>query len=61
LAAGFVTASAILFDLFGRGYRQRMAVMDAVMDAVWPITALYFGPPAWWGYRRRGTAQQPEV
>jgi hypothetical protein len=27
---------------FGVGYRQRMAVMDAV----WPITALYFGPVA---------------
>ncbi len=33
-------AAAILYDLYGRGYRQRVRVMEAV----WLITALYFGP-----------------
>ena len=33
-------AVAILYDIYGRGYRQRASVMEAV----WPITALYFGP-----------------
>jgi hypothetical protein len=27
-----------------------------VMDAVWPITALHFGPVAVWGYYRFGRA-----
>jgi hypothetical protein len=25
-----------------------------IMEAVWPVTGLYFGPLAWWGYRRFG-------
>ncbi len=33
---------AILYDIYGRGHRQR----TSVMDAVWPITALYLGPLA---------------
>jgi hypothetical protein len=35
-------AAAILYDVYGRGYRQR----TSVMELVWPITALYFGPLA---------------
>jgi hypothetical protein len=50
LGLAFITSGAILFDLFVRGYRQQMVVMDAV----WPITALYLGPLAWLGYRRWG-------
>jgi hypothetical protein len=38
------------WDIFVRGYRQHMAIMNAV----WPITALYFGPVAVWFYARRG-------
>lgn len=39
LLAG-LCAIVILVDIFGRGYRQKMGVMDWV----WPITALYLGP-----------------
>jgi hypothetical protein len=28
-----------------------------IMEAVWPITALYFGPLALWGYYRWGRPQ----
>jgi len=30
-----------------------------VMEAVWPVTALYFGPLAVWAYRRFGRPQSP--
>lgn len=50
LAVAFVCAGEIIFDIAGRGYRQRMAVMEVV----WPVTALYFGPVATWAYRRFG-------
>ncbi len=43
-------AVAILYDIYGRGYRQR----TSVMGAVWPITALYLGPLALWAYNRWG-------
>ncbi len=43
-------AVAILYDIYGRGYRQR----TSVMEAVWPITALYLGPLALWVYNRWG-------
>jgi hypothetical protein len=43
-------AVAILYDIYGRGYRQRASVMEAV----WPITALYFGPLALPAYYRWG-------
>jgi hypothetical protein len=56
LVAALATAAAILFDLFGRGYAQQMAVMNWV----WPTTALYFGPLAWWAYRRWGRANSPK-
>jgi hypothetical protein len=55
LAAAFVTAGAILWDVFGRGHRQRMWIMEVV----WPVTALYFGPFAWLGYRRWGRLNSP--
>jgi Co/Zn/Cd efflux system component len=50
LVIAFVSAGAIVFDIAGRGYRQRMGIMDAV----WPITALYWGPVAVWAYFNRG-------
>jgi len=50
LGGAFICAGWILLDIFGRGFRQPMGVMEAV----WPITALYFGPVAVWGYLRWG-------
>jgi hypothetical protein len=50
LGVAFLCAFAILWDIFGRGYRQHMAIMNAV----YPITALYWGPVAVWFYLRRG-------
>jgi hypothetical protein len=50
LTAAFVSAVVILTDIYGRDYRQRMPVMEAV----WPVTALYFGPVAVWMYLRYG-------
>jgi len=54
LGGAFLCAGAIAWDIFGRGHRQRMAIMNAV----WPITALYLGPLALWGYRRRERLDQ---
>jgi hypothetical protein len=56
LALAAFTAAAILVDIYARGNRQKMAVMEAV----WPVTALYFGPLAWLGYRRWGRAASPQ-
>lgn len=50
LAGAFASAGLILYDIYGRGYRLKMPVMEAV----WPVTALYFGPAAVWAYRRFG-------
>ncbi len=38
----------ILYDIYLRRYRQHMWIMEAV----WPITCLYFGPLALWAYYR---------
>ena len=43
-------AAIILYDVYGRGYRQP----TGVMGVVWPITALYFGPLALPAYQRWG-------
>jgi hypothetical protein len=51
LAISAATALAIVYDIRGRGRRQRMGIMEGV----WPVTALYFGPLTWRGYRRLGT------
>jgi hypothetical protein len=53
LALTAVCALVIVGDLYLRGYRQHMPVMEAV----WPITALYFGPIAVWMYWRFGRRQ----
>lgn len=44
-----LSAIVILADILA-GHRQKMAVMNIV----WPITGLYFGPLAVWAYRRFG-------
>jgi hypothetical protein len=64
LATAFVCAGLIVADIFVRGYRQHMWIMDVV----WPLTALYSGPLGWlayhWGrlnsprYRRRTRARE---
>jgi hypothetical protein len=50
LGIAFACAVLIVADIFVLGYRQRMAIMEAV----WPVTALYFGPVAVWMYLRYG-------
>lgn len=50
LALALASAVAITADIYLRGYRQHMKVMEAV----WPITALYFGPLALPAYLRWG-------
>jgi hypothetical protein len=50
LALGFGCAGWIVFDIYGRKHRQHMTVMEAV----WPLTALYLGLLAVWAYRRFG-------
>ena len=50
LAIAFASALVILFDIFGRGYRQKMWIMNLV----YPITALYWGPLAAWFYFKHG-------
>ena len=50
LVLGFACAGWILNDIYRRGYRQRMTVMEIV----WPITALYLGPIAIAAYSRFG-------
>jgi hypothetical protein len=50
LGGAFASALVIVVDIYVRGYRQKMAVMDLV----YPITALYWGPVALWFYFRHG-------
>lgn len=49
LAIAFASALTILWDIYGRGNRQQMAIMEAV----YPITALYWGPVAVYFYFTR--------
>ncbi|MGH8981822.1 MAG: DUF4396 domain-containing protein [Acidimicrobiales bacterium] len=56
LAVAFLCTAWIAFDQWVRGHRQHMRVMEVV----WPVTALYFGPVALWGYRRFGLAKSPQ-
>ena len=50
LAVGVVSAALVAHDITVRGYRQQLPIMDWV----WPITALYFGPLGLWAYRHLG-------
>jgi hypothetical protein len=52
LSICFACAGVIGYDIAGRHRHQPMAVMNAV----YPITALYFGPLAVWFYWRWGRA-----
>ena len=47
LALAFGSAGWIILDVYGRGYRQQMGIMEIV----WPVTALYFGPATVAAYR----------
>ena len=55
LAVAGLCAVDVLVDIYARGHRQKMGIMEAV----WPITALYFGPVASLAYRRWGRPQSP--
>jgi hypothetical protein len=48
LRLAFLAAADILYDIYIRRHWQMMWIMEAV----WPVTALYFGPLAWYAYRR---------
>ncbi len=50
LAAAFASTGWIACDIYGRGYRQHMKIMEIV----WPVTGLYFGPAAVAAYRAWG-------
>ena len=49
LGVSLLCSGAIVWDITVRGHRQQMAIMNWV----WPITALYLGPVALWFYSRR--------
>lgn len=51
LVSACLTAALIVLDI-ARGRRQPMRIMEVV----WPVTALYFGPAGWLLYRRLGRA-----
>jgi hypothetical protein len=50
LALGFASAFVIAADIALLGNRQHMAIMNLVF----PLTALYMGPAAVWAYFTRG-------
>jgi len=56
VAVGVLSAAVVLYDFYGRRYRQS----ERMMEIVWPITALYFGPFALWAYYRLGRAGSPK-
>lgn len=45
LGIAFLAAGLILYDIYGRGFRQKMWIMEII----WPVTASYFGLFALWG------------
>ena len=56
IGVAFASAALILYDIFGRGYRQRMRIMEVV----WPVTSLYLGLLAVFGYVRWGRTGTPK-
>ncbi|HZD66825.1 MAG TPA: DUF4396 domain-containing protein [Acidimicrobiales bacterium] len=50
IALAFGSGALIVADILVGGYRQHMWIMEVV----WPVTALYFGPLALPAYRRWG-------
>lgn len=57
LITAIASAIAILFDIFIRGYRQKMPVMEWV----WCITALYFSIFGLWAYWSIGRSHSNKV
>ena len=55
LVLGLASAAVIVVDSFIGGNRQPAKVMELV----WPVTALYFGPAAIMAYRKWGRPQSP--
>ncbi len=56
LIVAFLCAGIVLYDMFIRGYRQKMAVMQWV----WPVTCLYTGPFGLYFYYRYGRRSSPK-
>lgn len=56
LSTGLLSAALILADIYLLGYREHMKVMEAV----WPLTALYAGPVAVAAYIRWGRPMSPK-
>ncbi len=60
LSLAGISALIILFDIFVTGHRQKMWIMEVV----WPVTALYFGPfaiVAYWTMGRQPRRRQMSV
>lgn len=57
LVAAFASAAYILYDIYINRYRQKMTIMEIV----YPVTALYFGPGAVWFYRKYGRRKSTKV
>lgn len=57
LGVSFASVLVISYDIFIRGYRQQMWIMDLV----YPITALYWGPVAVYEYFKRGRVRAQRV
>jgi hypothetical protein len=57
LASAFATSAVIAVDIYARGNRQKMWIMEPV----WIVTALYFGPLTWLAYRRWGRPSSREA
>ncbi len=57
LALAGLCALVIVADIYGGRRRQHMWIMEAV----WPITGLYLGPLAVWGYWRYGRAARADA
>lgn len=53
LGLAFLCAGAIMYDIHGHGFRQKMWIMEVV----WRTMALYFGPLAVVAYGRWGRPQ----
>lgn len=56
LVVVFICAAIILHDMFVKGYRQKMFIMQWV----WPITCLYTGLLGLWFYYKYGRRSSPK-
>ena len=57
VAVGVISAAVILYDVHNRGFRQD----KKAMEAIWAITALYFGPVALLAYYKWGRTNSAKV